>query len=546
MQMSLRSWRGALFLVMALSLALPPCPADGALLAAASTTSKKPASSDSSKSKSGTSTKKSTSKSTTKKSSSRSSTSSKSKPVAKPDPVTTSTPETLPGLIDKAIARVAEASHWGVKVGILETGQVLYEKNAGERFIPASNRKIFTAALVLDQLGPDFQYHTYLYRTGQITTSGTLQGNLIISPQGDPTFNNRMEKSLPPDWVFRDWVEKVAQQNIQFIDGELMVDCSNWNLRDLTPKGWTRSVTDSYAFNSSPLTFNSNMLELRVKPGVGKGPGIIEFVPSAEGYPVINQTVTGGKTAVSVKYAEDGHILVSGTVGSQSRTYGTPADNPTLFAAAVFRSNLHKRGIDFSGPLRLVTRKGVLPPPTSENVVALYKSPPMSEILKYTMKQSDNHYAEQLFVSVSAITTGSGGYSASKQLERALLQRAGINPRDVTGEDGSGLSRANFVSADEVYRMLTFMMSHPHSQVFFDSMAIAGRDGTLRGRMRTENAAERVRAKTGHINNVSSLSGYVRLPSEKTVVFSMLVNNMRTYVDSVQDRICELLSLLVI
>jgi serine-type D-Ala-D-Ala carboxypeptidase/endopeptidase (penicillin-binding protein 4) len=434
-------------------------------------------------------------------------------------------------------------------VGLLESNELIYQKNANQLFIPASNQKIFTGAFVLDQLGPDFQYHTYLYRTGAIDTSGTLRGNLVILPQGDPSFSNVMMRSGPPDWIFRDWIDKVKLQNIVFIEGDLLVDCSNWNMGDLTPKGWASTVVDQYNMNASPLTLNRNMLQFRVKPANAGEAGIIEFVPAAEGYPIINNTVTGGeKGGIRVRWTPDGRIEVSGsaTEATGKKLYGFPADNPALYAAAVFRSHLRAAGVNFSGSVRLVTQKRAVPPPTSDNVVALYRSPELSEMVKYMMKRSDNHFAEQMLVSVSAIRMGSGGYSNSKALQAQFLRKAGIDTREANLEDGSGLSRMNAVSPFHVYQMLVYMTRHQHADAFFDSMAIAGRDGTLRGRMGGANTVERVHAKTGHINNVSTLSGYVRLPSNNTVVFSLLVNNTRTYVDATQDRICELLSLLVI
>lgn len=515
-----------------------------------SSSSKKTTSSKSTSGKSGGSSKSSSGKSTTaKKTTSKSSSKSQpAKTVTKSDPITSSTTATLPALLDAAIARVSGASQWGVSVGVLETGETIYQKNQDRLFIPASNRKIFTGAFVLDQLGPDFQYHTYLYRTGSVDAAGTLQGNLVIQPQGDPTFSNELMRQGPSDWIFRDWVQKVKAQNIKSVQGDLIVDCSAWRMGDLTPKGWTASVSDQYSPNASPLTLNHNKLQFRVKAGESGKPGIIEFVPAAEGYPIINNTVTGGKGGIRIKWAPDGSIEVSGAVPSKgtSALYDFPADNPTLFAAAVLRSHLRTGGIDVSGAVRLVVQPNTLPPPTADNVVALYKSPPMADLLRYMMKESENHFAEQMYVSVSAIKAGAGGYSTSKAMERAFLKRLGIDTTDLNFEDGCGLSRMNAVSPSHVRQILSSMMHHPSAQLFFDSMAVSGRDGTLRGRMRGTPAAERVHAKTGHINNVSTLSGYVRLQPNATLVFSMLVNNMRTHVDATQDRICELLSLLVI
>jgi D-alanyl-D-alanine carboxypeptidase/D-alanyl-D-alanine-endopeptidase (penicillin-binding protein 4) len=471
--------------------------------------------------------------------------------VAKPDPVTSTTPATLPEAIERILSAVSANSRWGIVIKHLESGTVLYTRGANDKYIPASNRKIFTGALALDQLGPDFQYRTYLYRTGGVDANGVLQGSLVIRPQGDPSFTRRLWQGHPDDWIYRDWVDKVRALGIREVAGELVVDCSEWDLTDLTPRGWPERVRDDYyAPIPSPLTLKENLLEIRVRPGPKGQPGIVEFIPAATGYPVINNTVTGeGKAGVTVMRAKNGQIVISGnpTEATAKRTYTIPCDNPGLYAAAVFRQKLHDAKVPVRGSLRVASRPGTVPPPTSDNVVAVYLSPKMSEIVDTMMKYSNNHFAEQLYVSIGAVKRGRGGYRATKEIEAEFLQRAGINPRDMGFEDGSGLSEQNRVSPAQVVSLLEYMSRHPYAAQFFASLPLGGREGTLRGRMRNDHTAGKVRAKTGYINAVSCLSGYVSAAPGRTLVFAFLVNNIRTSTDAVkrtQDRLCELLCLL--
>lgn len=494
---------------------------------------------------------------TSSKSSSKSSTASK-KPASKPaakrptttpkvEPVTSTTPTSLPGVMESIVRGVSASSRWGIQVTSLSTGQVLYSRNANDRFVPASNRKLFTGAFALDQLGPDFQYRTYLYRTGPIDEAGKLKGDLVIRPAGDPTFSDRLVRGAPTDWIYRDWVTKVQADNIKEVEGSLVVDCSDWNLSDLQPKGWpARIKEDYYAPKTSPLTVNENLLEFRVKPGKSGQPGIIEFVPAAEGYPVTNRTVTSsnGKGGVNVGRDQSGRLVLSGSPRGTTK-YAVPADNPTLYAAAIFRSQLKRAGIHVGGSIRVVSQKNAVPPPTSENVVAVYISPPMVEIVKLMNKQSNNHFAEQVFVSVPAVRLGNGGYSAAKKLEAEFLARAGVvNPQF---EDGSGLSEMNRVSPDETVKLLAHMRAHPAAEAFFASLPVGGVDGTLRNRMKESTAMQRVHAKTGFINRVSCLSGYVALAPDSMIAFSFLVNDMTAPVSTVretQDRLCQAISVL--
>ncbi len=430
------------------------------------------------------------------------------------------------------------------------TGEVLYEKNAREHFIPASNRKLFTGALALDQLGPEFTYRTYLYRTGPVDENGVLRGNLIVLPQGDPTFNSELFRGtgVPPDWIYRDWVEKVRAAGIRSVAGELIVDCADWDLNDLEPRGWpARILQDYYAPKTSPLTLNENLLQMIARPGERGQPAIIEFAPPAEGYPIVNRTVTGDKTALSVRRVRQGGIEVSGTIAVRSKPRPLPTipcDNPTLYAAAVFRSHLHRAGIPVQGNLRLSSRRDALPKLTTENVLAVYISPPMEEIVRRMMKHSNNHFAEQIYVSIPAIKLRRGSYSAAKQIEAEFLTRVGMDRSGVRGEDGSGLSEMNYVTPESVARLLLGMARHPAAPYFYDSLAVGGVDGTLRSRMHSSATMARVRAKTGYIRNVICLSGYADSLQGKRYAFSFLVNDVKTDSSSIkatQDRLCELL-----
>ncbi|MGB9692014.1 MAG: D-alanyl-D-alanine carboxypeptidase/D-alanyl-D-alanine endopeptidase, partial [Candidatus Sumerlaeaceae bacterium] len=463
---------------------------------------------------------------------------------------TTITRETLPAAIEHDVGQVEGRSRWGIMVVDVASGEVLYQRNAKEHFIPASNRKLFTGALALDQLGPDFTYRTYLYRTGPVDANGVLQGHLIILPQGDPTFNSELfrQAHVPPDWIFRDWVEKVRAAGIRSVAGELIVDCSDWVLSDLEPKGWpTRIMQDYYAPQTSPLTLNENLIQMIAKPGRPGEAAIIEFAPPAEGYPIINKTVTGGRTALTVRRLKEGGIEVSGTIAAGSKPYPLPTipcDNPTLYAAAVFRSHLHRAGIPVQGSLRLNTKRQALPKLSTENVIAVYISPPMQEIVQRMMKHSNNHFAEQIYVSVSAVKLGRGSYTASKQLEADMLKRFGIDRDGVRGEDGSGLSELNAITPEAVCKLLIGMARHPAAQSFYDALAVGGLDGTLRGRLKSDVTMARVHAKTGYIRNVVCLSGYADSVGGKRYAFSFLVNDVKTgpaAIKQVQDKLCELL-----
>ena len=464
-----------------------------------------------------------------------------------PEPEPAVTPENLPGRIRSILSGVEKNSRWGVRVELIENGQVLFESKSDETFIPASNRKLFTGALAFDQLGPNYVFRTYLYHTGTIDAQGNLNGNLVIIPTGDPSFSKTLFKDgTASDWVFRDWADKVKAAGIKRINGELLIDCSSWDMSDITPKGWpARVLNDSYAPQTSPLTINNNITNIVLNAGKSGQAASVSFIPPATGYPVVNNTKSGQKGTPSARRVVNSHIEVRGGLLNKYTIWSIPIDKPTLYAAANFRHYLGRQNIDIQKGIRIHTASGALPAPTPQNTIAVVESPTVKEIVDYMMKRSDNHMAEQLYVAISHAKLGKGSYGNTNRLEAEFLARAGINTRGMSVGDGSGLSESNRVSPTDICKLLTYMKSHRYANEYYDSMSINGRDGTLRNRMK--HMTGRVHAKTGTINGVVTLSGYLALGTNKTVAFSFLVNDIKgVSVRSVQDRICSAIAKLVI
>lgn len=456
------------------------------------------------------------------------------------------TVENLPQKLGEILKPASTSSNWGVKVVLNETGETLFESNADNGFIPASNRKLFTGALALDQLGPDFVFRTYLYKTGKVDAEGNLNGNLVIVPSGDPTFSKTLFKAPSGDWVFRDWADKVKAAGIKNVKGDLLVDCSGWDMNDMTPQGWpARVINDSYAPQTSPLTINANLANIFLTPGKKGEPATVSYSPPATGYPVINKTESGKQGSPVARRVVNSHIEVRGGVPEKKTIWSFPIDRPTLYAAANFRHHLHEKEVPIEGAVRIITTGGFLPGPNQENTIALVESPKLIEIVNHMMKRSDNHMAEQLYVAISNAKLGMGSYGNSWRLEADLLTRAQIDPRGIRSADGSGLSEENNVTPTDVVKLLTYMRQHEFAQDYYDSMAISGRDGTLRNRM--GRIAGRVHAKTGTINGVKTLSGYLMLAPDKTISFSFLVNGIKGgSPSSYQDRLCTTLASLVL
>ena len=205
--------------------------------------------------------------------------------------------------------------------------------------------------------------------------------------------------------------------------------------------------------------------------------------------------------------------------------------NPPAFAASRLRAALKKRGIAVSK----TSRAG--PAPVGSQVLASEDSPPMAKLIRITNKPSDNYFAEILLKDLALQAYGRGTTGGGARLAAGFARRLGARARIV---DGSGLSRGDRASPYRVVRLLLAMQQRAEYPAFYDSLSIAGRDGTLAPRMRRGPARSRCRGKTGTLSNVSALSGYCRARSGHTFVFSILMNGVSPYAArAIQDRMAQ-------
>jgi D-alanyl-D-alanine carboxypeptidase/D-alanyl-D-alanine-endopeptidase (penicillin-binding protein 4) len=243
----------------------------------------------------------------------------------------------------------------------------------------------------------------------------------------------------------------------------------------------------------------------------------------------------------SLRGGPDSRYGVSGYVGPLSglaynrglatERRGGFQSSPPLFAAARLEAALKRRGI------RVDRRAGVRSTPPEAQVLASAESPPMGRLARITNKPSDNFFAEMLLKALALQTGGRGTTGGGARLAMGFARRLGAPARLV---DGSGLSRSNRASPAAVARLLVAMRQRDESKAFYDSLAIAGRDGTLKKRMRSGPARRRCRGKTGTIAGVSTLSGYCVARSGETYAFSFLMNRVSPFsARALQDRLAQ-------
>ena len=429
---------------------------------------------------------------------------------------------------------------WSVLVVSLDRGDTLFSHAADESLTPASNLKLFTTAAALYYLGPDFRYNTFLLSDGKIE-NGVLNGDVIVYGTGDPTFSARFGRR---DGIWHAFADTLAALGVREIRGAVVGDGSYF-AGSGTGAGWQESyINASYAAPSAALSYADNIATLQIRPAAQAGwRPEVSLNDGADGIAVVNeaQTVARGRSWINAtRTAYDGPVLVRGQVSRAtvaiSRTI--PVSDPPRYAAAVFRQILIDKGIQVAGGVRSVTQaddspvtgRVVFAPAFDANppvrVLAIYQSPPLIDVLEIINKKSHNLMAEQTIRTVGRVAQGdgsvAGGYKAVQQL---LVKETGTTADDLHMDDGSGLSVLDRASARTIVHLLSFMAKSPMWESYWQTLPEAGVAGGL-ARMRGTAAQANLKAKTGTIDRVSALSGYVRAADGERLAFSIISNNV--------------------
>ncbi|HTH51697.1 MAG TPA: D-alanyl-D-alanine carboxypeptidase/D-alanyl-D-alanine-endopeptidase [Pyrinomonadaceae bacterium] len=455
-------------------------------------------------------------------------------------PVPTSTPTLLDlqsGIRQKLLNPAVNRSRVGVKIVSLATGKVVYEQDAEKYFTPASNMKNFTVATAFERLGPNFRFVTSVYATAPVDPSGTIKGDLRILGRGDVSMSTSFATKPTSDpEIYYERMDRLADaivaSGVKLVEGSLVADESyftghavpvTWEWDDI---GWY----DGAEVSAFPL--NNNAMDLKVRGTSNGQPCAVTISPPTPLYVINNQCTTGGSQRAIVvdKALEKNTLTVSGTIPAGTEWTGSPTfTHPADLFVAMLKERLEKKGVIVTGTTRTLAA-GVKP--TEQIEITRLESPPFSEVAAKTMKPSQNMYTETILWTLGEqIGRKSGGTGISATLGvnvvKSFMQQAGIPLDSVVQYDGSGMSRHDVVTPGAIVQLYTYMAKQsPNALAWRASLAVGGIDGTLRNRFKGTAASENFRGKTGTLDQVSALSGYVTTRSGEQLVLSIIVNNM--------------------
>jgi serine-type D-Ala-D-Ala carboxypeptidase/endopeptidase (penicillin-binding protein 4) len=449
-----------------------------------------------------------------------------------------------------------QSAHVGFAIQSVKNTTPLFLHNEKKRFISASNMKLYTTAAALLSLSPDFAYETKVMTNGVIT-QGVLKGDLIIIASGDPTIAGHFNNNNPTQ-VFEDWSNALLQKDIRKIDGDIVIDNSYFNDSPFGA-GWNwDDMSHCYSAAKDAFSFNNNCIALTISPGNKIGsPATIEIEPKT-GYVKLagNITTTGERSVLDIKtkYLNNSKtIVISGTIplNSKSSIKYMAAINPAEFGATVLKETFLGKGIEVNGNI-FCTRGGcsqikdvkalsINEEQSFQTTLAIYRSPKLSEIIRVINKISNNLYAENLLLTIAKERHKEGHAKEATQVVQEILRKTGLNQEGLFMVDGSGLSRFNLITPQETVQLLSIMARSLHAETFYNSFAIPGEEGTLKGRQKGVSATTltNVRAKTGTMTHVKNLSGYVTTKNGELLAFSFLCNNYDVpgnIIDDLYDR----------
>jgi D-alanyl-D-alanine carboxypeptidase/D-alanyl-D-alanine-endopeptidase (penicillin-binding protein 4) len=397
--------------------------------------------------------------------------------------------------------------------------------------------KLFTTALALAKLGPDYKFHTTLETRGTISPDGTLSGDVVLVGRGDPNLSNRKfpyelkeEFDGPPEKVLAELAGALVARGVKEISGDVVGDDSYFP-RERYPNGWEiDDMVWEYGAAISAIVVDDNTVAVTLTPGEKMGdPVQASVAPLTPDFMLQNDVTTaapGLKSDLTLTREPGANlVLVRGTLpaGGASRKLLLAIEEPAQHAASLLAALLVERGVKIDGKIRAVHVPET--DATPRTILTEHVSVPLGDAVKLINKISQNLHTEML---LRTAARQNGLWSTPEEMLKTpqeFYAAAGIAPDDVIQTDGSGLSRHDLVTPRAAVTLLKYAQGQTWFAAYYASLPVAGIDGSLQDRMKSTIAAGRIHAKTGSVEHVRTLSGFAETPSGRRLIFSFLSNN---------------------
>lgn len=411
---------------------------------------------------------------------------------------------------------VLKNATWGFVVYDPKTKKVISSYNENTPLVPASTTKLLTTETAMSMLGENYRWNTQLEYSGSIDENGVLNGNLYIVGSGDPSLGTNKAGAWSYSNIVSDFRDGLSREGIKKVNGDIIIQTALF-------KGSISKLPENVVW----LENNNYYLPA----------GTTREINPANEKLIVKKT---GNFSTEKKFfyvSPYNNQMVYADIYEGNGTLTTKLPDAPAYLANSFRTSLVKSGIAVTGK---VTPKMTDANPENRKLLSVYKSPTLSDIIYYTNQHSDNGLAEALLKTVGFQSLGDQTTESGRKVVTQHLKNEGFDMIGLNYIDGSGLSRSNNVTPIAQAKFLTSLMDEKYYKTYFSSLPVGGQSGTLK-RMFIGTGNGQVFAKTGTLNKVKTLAGYMKTNSGKTLVFSLMVNNYAGSVDMVKKRMEKIL-----
>lgn len=448
------------------------------------------------------------------------------------------------GAIDSEVEAVAnhkllQRAVVGVQVMRLGSGPAdmreVYARNAHVPLVPASNMKLVTTAAALEKLGPDFKFRTALMMVGP---------DLVLVGDGDPTFGDGAylrQVGWKPTSVYEGWAKQLQQLNVTSVR-DVIVDDGVFDEAFFHPDWPANQMDEYYEAQVGGMNFNVNVLDVSVGP---KG-APVGLWPMTQYVQLKSAMTPGSKRYFEVsRQPGTNTITLRGDPPARGGRVARTIHDPPMFAATVLAETLSASGIKVTGGVKRDRTFRTRPAEQLKATVVGIHETPIAPVLARTNKYSVNVYAEALCkrMGYDPAKQAAGSWESGLARTGEYLRSTGIPESDFALADGSGMSKKNAISARAIVRVLCYEFYGRNRDAYVQSLSIAGVDGTLDDRFAKTDLQRRVFGKSGFVEGVSTLSGYLQARDGDWYAFSILVNGIprmsNSQVKLLQERIVK-------
>lgn len=425
----------------------------------------------------------------------------------------------------------------GMEIRDLKTGKLLGEHLSEKSLTPASSQKLITTAAALELLGSDFHFETEFHYDGILTKSGILNGNLIVKGMGDPCLGSKYFKD---EAVCEQLAQVIRALGIKSIKGKLIVDTDLFKAE--IPRTWIwEDIGNYYGAVPHALTYKDNSYILYFSSQKAGQLTNIKQIDNKQADLEFSNEV------LSSTINRDKAYIFGGNTSNKRRVEGTIPQNQSDFKvkgalskpdsvfAHDFENALSQLGIKFE--------KNDLPGKTSE-LLFLHLSPSLGEIVTQTNLKSINLFADHLLFQLAIKQNYKGNWESGIKTVKNFWESKGIDSKGLFLFDGSGLSHFNAISTRALNQVLIHMSKSKNAQIFFNSLPVSGKSGTLKHFGKYTKLADKFKAKTGSMTGVRSYSGILSKKNGQEIAISLIINDYscdsKVFNEKLEDLLVEL------